>query len=544
MLPTMVRLIGIRAALVGAALLPAMLGETAPAQIRLAPGAHFARCYGHLTRKPVPLAHPLLAEVRAGRLPAAEACARVLDRAMLAGDGRLTRHENSVEALEARRVLGTFYDFHRGWFPNSRVEDIPEHNDDIGRGTEDVFDTTEPALAVTHAMFAPGARYEHVLRVNSGFRAIRDESARLRLKYGFERDGFVVSNPSRRIFGDPRSDISRAFSLNNIVFHLRGQDRFNRDFTTSVYLQAPMVAIGELVGIERETSRFRAPNFALAPGRDSTTSYAHQDPALDSSFYLFSSRGGGVLGLPVYLLLNMGLAKGQRSNGADKVPRRWAQQAMQTFLCASFPALRYEDAAPFVDANAQPMFRKGGTCVTCHATLDRAAYVARNFVSATSDFAHLNEVPDRSGKMLELVGTYRATEPSVAGWSGAPATGFHRQKPTGRLYYRSFGGALVDREVEGPAGLGVAMSEQDDYYSCAAKRYFEFFTGIQVPLYDRGDSRNAEIHRSIGPAQASERQFVESLGRELRKHQSLRALVKAIVASGYYQSLDYREVRP
>lgn len=80
------------------------------------------------------------------------------------------------------------------------------------------------------------------------------------------------------------------------------------------------------------------------------------------------------------------------------------------------------------------------------------------------------------------------------------------------------------------------MASGNDLYVCAAKRYFEFFTGINANLYDPGDSRNV----ALTPADQKYKNVVVQLGMNLKTHQSLRNLVKEIISSEIYQKESMR----
>jgi hypothetical protein len=222
------------------------------------------------------------------------------------------------------------------------------------------------------------------------------------------------------------------------------------------------------------------------------------------------------------------------------MPRKWSQQTMQTFMCTSFPALRESDVAQFVVPGSPTPFRGARACVTCHGTLDQMGSVARNFTWASSDFTRPTEQGADNRKVMALIGKFNADLPPHGSWSDRTVENFHRQTPTGRLYFRAFSGELIDIPVNGLTQLGEAMASTDDFYQCAAKRYFEFMTGIQVPLFDRRDPKNSDLLRNISPAAINDRKYVETMGLELKQHQSVVRLLKNIMASPYYRESTYR----
>lgn len=489
--------------------------------------ALFNRCYSQLTGNPVPLGHATMAQIRAGTKKALPACQALIEKAELdAATGALTQ----INDPEARNILNNFYDFHRSWFPANTVEQIQEYNPEMSIGTMDIYDSTEPGLALTRALFATGAKYSDVLTLPTGVAALRQEKASVRNIFGY-----TVNIPLRRLVGN-----NAGFDQN--LFHFRsttGGPHFNSELSTSQFMVLPKVQIGELVGVRPRTESLTIPNVELAPL--GTTRPGHVEPGLNFQFNLYGSFGGGVLGSPIYMMLNYGHGRGVAANGTTKIPRRWSQNSMSSFLCVEIPALRETDIRNYVVGNSSTPFRNSSSCVMCHATIDPMAYTARNVVVANSDYQLFSEGARMHSKAALHLTSYRPEIPSVAGWPAEPVANFHRQTPSGRLFYRSMTGALVDRQVASISDLGKAMTETEDYYACAAKRYFQFMTGIVVPLYDRSNPQNAEVNRQLSVQAIEDRKFVEALGQELKRTQSLKTLVKSILASKYYQNVNYRE---
>lgn len=489
----------------------------------------YNRCYSHLTGKPVPLGNATMAQIRAGKMKALDACNTLLDKAVLDPNGPLINRNDA----EARAVLNNFYDFHRTWFPTNNVEQIQEYSEEMSRGTMDIYDSTEPSLALTRAMFAQNSKYVDVLTLGRGFHAQREENQAVKNMIGWN-----VTFPARRLYGNNAGFDQNLFNFRSITEGFIQNDIAQGVPYTSTFINLPKIEVGELVGIRIAGESANIPNVSLHPlGDDKRGS---DQPGLNYSFDLFQTYGGGVLGMPIYFMLNYGHGRGLEANGSTKVPRRWSQTNMNTFLCADLPALRESDVKQFLVGNSSAPFRNSNSCIMCHATLDPMAYTARNLVIGNSDYQALNGSLEQAKSALHLV-SYRAELPSVSGWPSEPVANFHRQVPTGRLYFRSMTGELVDKPLNGIDSLGAAMTQTKDYYYCAAKRYFEFFTGIQVPLYDRMNPANAEVNRKLSDEAVADRLFVEGLGEDLSKSQSVRSLVKQIMASKYYRQVNYRE---
>lgn len=484
-----------------------------------------ARCYAHLTGKPLPVNHSLRSQVIAGTITAQAACNQLIDKTTLsATSGYLTNTSDT----EARSILQNFNNFHRSWFPGNIVEGIQEYSTETSRGTMDIYDTTEPGLAITRALFAEDGRYADVLTLTTGLHALREQNESIRALLGWS-----VMAPGRRIYGN-NADLDQ-----NLYHFSAGSYNGNSDAGGSVFSFLPKIEVGELIGVRKNMDFAAIPNVNLFPLGAYTP--GNSVPGLNFSFNLFQTYGGGVLGTPIYFMLNYGHGRGLMANGTTKVPRRWSQTNMNTFLCANLPALRESDITDFYVGTSSAPFRNGVSCLRCHANLDPMAYTARNLMTAGTDFAEFTEGSRAFAKNAMVLTSFAADAGTVSGWPSEPVANFHRTAPTGRLYFRSFAsGDLVNQPVNGIAELGAAMAQTDDYYQCAAKRYFAYFTGIQVSLYDRRDPANAGLNKSATENDLKDRTFIESLAAELKQTQSLRTLIKHIISSDYYRAADYR----
>jgi hypothetical protein len=501
------------------------LPQSARAQ-SLSEPAFFNRCYSHLTGHPVPLKSPTMSAIRAGRIKALTACEILLDSVQLGEAGFLT----DKSSLDARRVLNNFYNFHRTWFAVNTVEQIQEYNEEMSRGTMDIYDTTEPGLALTRAAFAREGKYSEVLNLKTGVHALREEYQAVRRAIGWS-----VSYPMRLRFGN-----NAGFDENLFNFRaLSGSFDGNSDTTTSVFKNIPKIEVGELVGIRPKAESITIPNLSLQPlGGDKR---GNEQPGLNFEFDLYRTFGGGVLGTPIYFMLNYGHGRGLEANGTTKVPRRWAQTNLNSFLCAELPALREADIRKYVLTNSGTPFRNSASCVMCHATLDSMAYSARNLIVGNSDYFVISAGSKTHAKTALHVTSYRPEIPSVEGWPSEPVVNFHRQIPTGRLFFRSMTGELIDKPLNGIDSLGQAMSQTKDFYYCAAKRYFDYFTGINVSMFDRTNPANAEMNQKLSKESEEHRKFIEDLGDELQKNQSVKTMIKSIMASKYYRMVNFRE---
>jgi hypothetical protein len=366
------------------------------------------------------------------------------------------------------------------------------------------------------------------------------------------RLGWKVSNPGRFLANTPEMSAApfsfrAGGTLNTVVSR-----NINKHISTLKPM--PMIEVGDLVGIRATTESYEVPNISLLPQGNSAVDKGSLKPELNFTYDFYKTQGGGILGSPIYLLQNLGHGYNMKFNGQSKVARRWSQVNMNTFLCASLPALRESDIKQYVDTKSSAAFRNSTSCLMCHATLDPMAYTARNITTGATDIfrptKNGDDTRDANGTLIlapaaytktaVAITTYKPTMASVAGWPSEPVTNFHQQQPTGRLYFRSLTGALVDKNVTGIASLGQAMVATDDYYLCAAKRYFEFMTGISVALYDRTDPRNSEVNKSQTQQDLKDYGYVQDLAAGLRSSGSVVKMLEDIMSSDYYSKENYR----
>ncbi len=487
----------------------------------------FRRCYAQLTGRPVPLKHPSYLALKNKSVGGLTACQNLVDMVKLDPQSGLLTNPNSQDA---QAILNQLHAFHRTWFSANTVEQIQGFGTEIGMGTIDLYDSTEPSLALTKSVFTDRANFSDVVTAPTGVQAVREDDQKIRSRRG---GGF--KNPGRRYRNDIQSE-------NNII-EFRGTANGDydaaRNSINTFLVPFPYIQAGDLRGIRSTTASVQVPNFSYRPlSGDPGTDSAHHVPDLNYSFDLYKTLGGGVLGTPIYLMMNYGRELGTPSNGTTRLPRRWSQANLNSFLCATLPALRESDIRNLVVNTSDTPFRKASSCVSCHATLDPMAYTARNVVIGGSNYNQTND-PANFTKATLLMSTFKQKSPSVAGWPDIPVEGFHTQTPTGRLFFRSATGKLVDRNLNSIADLGTAISETEDYYMCAAKRYYAFFTGKEISLYDRTNPANAELNKALTKSAIKDRLFIENLAKNLKNDQSIKNMIKAIFSSDEYAKKDF-----
>jgi hypothetical protein len=441
--------------------------------------AIYARCYSQLTGLPVPTNSTVMASIKAGQTKAIDACIALLHKGNLASDGTL-----AVSDSEGVRVLNNFYQFHRTWFPTANQDQISGFQNEFDSNTNDFVEMTTPALTVTRALFT-NMLYYNVLRGSTKYTPMRGTPG---------------------TFALAQTDAGGSVS--------------------SAVVPAPYSGTGLISGIAAGSAslilqNYSVPNLGLATQVDGQT-------GID----LHRALGGGILGQQSYFLLNVGHSKGQVFDGALKLPRKWAKTTLENMLCFTLPALRESDIQGYINSAAQVTFRRAGSCITCHATMDQFASTARNWVVA--------ETAKGNVQKSIMVGNFTVGATVANSWSSSSVAGYHRQNPTGKLMIRSYAnGALINRDVANVEEMGTRLTELDEYYQCAAKKYFRYFTGIDVSLYDRTDPMNAPLNKALTARDLEDRKFIEALGKELSKSQSLSKLVESILRSNYYNKAAF-----
>lgn len=536
----------------------------------------FQRCYVHLTGKPIPLGDARLAKLKTAQTTALKECYALLDNAKLQANGR-----PKVDTEESRQVLRQFFHFTRSWLPNTAQEQIAGFSVEYLWGTVDTFDMNAPAYAMTYYALRDGAKYSDLLKGTQGFESIREFDNETRTRHGVNQ-----SNVTRYIHGD-NSEYSRRFQPNVFAFRYAGPE-MDKGFGTFRFLDAgntmpspdfnstlitlPRTPMGELVGIVPDTRSAVGPNFTLDPFNSAFASERRGDllPDVDRTRNIYQGFGGGVIGDPVFFMLNSGHPVGTLFNGSFKLPRRWSQTVQNIFLCIDptlrkpvrskdvtsmvlTPANRAADEA--ANWESVPGFRKQSSCMQCHASLDPMASTARNLIIGSSDWGSHLENPTSMGadglKNTILISRFNVNSsvtltrdwPSYAAETN-PLTRtpiYARTAPTGTLRYRTSEGELVSTPVANMEELGSAIANQDDFYRCTAKRYYYMFTGVDVNLFDRRDPVNEALNLQMDERAVERRNLIQSMADELRKTQSIANMLKVILRSPTYLDLNYKQ---
>ena len=496
--------------------------------------AIFIRCYTQITGVRPPIAHAGRRAVAAGTQSAIEACLALLNKAQLGSDGNLT-NANDPEAVQ---VLNHLNDFHRSWFLSDNLDAaVPDRDSDLIRDRE-MHDETESALHVTRALFGDQIPYSEIVTSSTGMESIRTSGRTTEPtwdgKRGFMTDG--TTNQFQKFRG-----LARGVSLNPQCFPSGScfEDYMNLGPSEFV-MNAELTQTGDLLGVRPmgsekvrlETHSGLGSNISASPN----TSAVYYNDVIK----VHESLGAGFLGTKSYLLLNLGRPFSTFSDGGLDLARRWSKAVLSEALCRDTPPIRAADAAPFVTQSSTLPFRRGTSCMGCHASLDPLAAIARAVsIRPTPNF----EGQSGRGLASSQLAVHSAIVPSETAWPDLDAQ-FFKRPPKGALFFRSFSGEKVSVEIPGDGGakgaftaLGTALAATDDLYVCAASRYYQLFTGIRVSLQDPGDTSKTALTAS----DTAYRNEVITLGKALKKHQSLRKLVTDILALDRYRRPSPRE---
>lgn len=286
----------------------------------------------------------------------------------------------------------------------------------------------------------------------------------------------------------------------------------NNNVSTSVFAADPnfsWASIGSLLGVMPTGTRTIASTIGSAD--------------------MGATRGGGILGTPTYLLETVNEPSNLKTNSFT-MTRKWAKSVISDFLCRELPIARLSDTDGFVDSstNAHP-FRQESACTQCHASMDRMAAVNRNF-------QYLNLRPSSNAISGGTFATTYPTNSSLDGtaWPSIITTNYYQRPTIGVLFYRDYQGALVNQTITSISDLGAKLATKDDFYLCAAKHYYQYFTGVNVDIIDPQDARN----RNKGPDMEIHKTNVVNLGLALKTNQSLRTLINSIFNLDIYKRSD------
>ena len=431
------------------------------------------KCYSKLTRQRQP-AFRKYKDWDSKR--AIDYCKSLVDAVVSGSDGRFTSRDASLLTAEEARLVGqTFYDFHRSWFKSTNwAAAVPG---DAAGGASTYQDTYAPANYVTRALIED-RNYDSILSGTTQPYALRREGGS-----AAANEGGVSLREGCDMTGD-RANFKVNGNSYGIIDGFRDDDR-SRDM--------------------RSCSN-------------------------DWQLKIGQSFGGGLIGASSYLQLNMGFSPfvapfqnvndaiklGSTSDGGLRVARRWSKAVFNEVLCRDLPAARPADVSAHVQAGGNfPPFRSAASCLSCHSYMDPMAGTVR-------DLAMWNMFNDGT-----YIARYQGGRAPASDERPASDRDYFRRPPTGRLFFRSISGNLVDVPVEGLDALGSAIAATPDFYACAASRYLSFFSGTTIPLTDPNNQKDS-----------TDVAYLKTLASDFKNHQKLKRVIKAIFESVYFTTTN------
>jgi hypothetical protein len=439
------------------------------------------KCYSLFVREVVPENYQLMNDVKAGRINGTDACMRLFDQGSLGANNEVKKNTDGTYDQTAMKILKTFNNLHQTFFDMTDYTGLLMSSSEFA--TLDIIDYNESSYHLTYALLKPNEPYHKVVTRDSTFKGVRysRKSARSRRVYDFGGFDFKVSD-----------------------VQIGGA-------TIVPWSPSYLAETGLLVGI-------KTPEYNPAPTM----------PGLNTEYSganMLEHFGAGVIGSQGYLMASTQHIFGEIlrfSDGGLTVNRRWSKRVFNDLLCRQVPVLRSTDIVKDVNMQSNLSFRKGFSCMGCHSTMDPMAASLRNIATTATTGA------DQAYAASVRFFVQRSPDMGPMDYpvlNGNP--NFHRSPATATLKYRTYDGKLVDRNVNDLQELGEAIADENDLYVCAAKRYYEFLTGITHTLNDPGDFSTPKL--SEGDALV--RKKVIDLGLELRQHQNLRELLRSIIQS-------------
>lgn len=427
----------------------------------------YNRCYAHLVRNVVPKSDSKIDLIKTKAINGTEACMTLIEEAKLNSNGQINKDNQGNYQTIAQSVLKTLNDFHRSWFPTYDYRSTNPCGEFLWRNNYAIYNNGEMALHLTNALFSKNTPYSSIVTNPESFEPIRDD----------------------RSSGD--KTINGVLTNNEVIAFLPNG--------TETRFRPHYLSTGNLVGLKTITPD-SLPNL---------TNYR-------------SSVGGGVLGTNPYLMLNSGRDNAENINGGLVQHRRWSKAVFSDLFCRDIPVVRLADAVAKVNRNSAIPFRRGISCMQCHSSIDPLAQIMRNRTNQYTYSCNVTSMGYLSNQSVEK------TQESTAQVEGDKD--FYKRPPLGNFYFRTYDGKLLNQDEVGAEEMGKFMATVDDLYICAAKRYFQFFTGIDVPLFDSEDFSAPKLPPSL----ANYRKMVIELGLDLKKSQNLEILISNIISSSTY----------
>lgn len=484
---------------------------------QMTPSEIYARCYAKLLRKPAPSNNSILVSLRSGSITDAEnACVNLLNKVSLNPKTGLIENPNDPEA---RSILTTLQLLHNSWFFSNSLAIM-----NAVAEVKLISDIDEPSLYWTRALLLNGARADSVLTYDKSLKAIRirpDESNTTNFQarpfFNYLIDGGTKNGT---IGVNARDPLFRIQFIKDIKLDRLDGDNYS-------FIDVPddqLTHFGDMVGVKDQQP------LTIERIIPPLNNLKMDDPSKppNSNIDLHAHFGGGVLGSTIYQMKNTGLLVNQLPNSYTSIDRRFASRVFQDLLCYQLPVLDSEDVEIIKDPSGTSFaFHQNKSCMQCHATIDEFAMIQKNMTWVESSPAAIIFKKPSIG--AEVVTRFKLPVDKSS-------KVFALQDPVGELNFKTFNKTKVHiQNIRNLASVGSEFAKLDDFYTCAAKRYYKYFTGIDVPL-----AKDAET--SLNAVEIAHLVAVRKLGLQLKEdpNQKLKNVIISIFKSPVFQSRGYK----
>ncbi len=464
----------------------------------------YYRCFSQISQQYPIYNNPLTKKVRENKISPIEACLKVFNSANFNKESNSSmyyEHSESSEVSEkiSLNIINTFHQLHTTWFSKKLFHQTGD-TISINESTRRLYDTSEPALYLLEALFTQNGDITRIFTHNKHLTAYRDNN-----------------NP----------DVSRHW----------GKTYYPK--TTSIFKDSKYFkfsSIGRIKGITREVNNEWTYNYTNGTSGPLVTNITE-----NKNIFPYKHFGGGFIGSPSYFHLSYEQSIPFKSNGVEKTQRRWAKNIYHDLLCRELPVIRKVDALPYTYTNKQSKheFRYNKNCVQCHASMDTLSYLVRNIehfqiALENNTVPRLGHISYQKKEFLGSSDQSLRTPASEKNMRLPPENieNFSELKPDGYLYYRDYKGKLIDIKVSSLSDLGNQATTLDDPYICIAKRYYKYFTGIDINI---GDPEPLDLNKTDN----IHRDEVIKLGLDLKNHKKPKKLIEAILRSNHYKQSDF-----
>lgn len=460
--------------------------------------AVYRRCYIKFVRNIPNESDPLLLAARNESLTGAEACSQLLRRADWDTNGTLVRRQEE----EARAIVRTFNELHRSWFS---VDSLPSVT-----ASYLIHDAEEPALFFTRAAFQPNTPFRSVLTSPSGLMGVRDQAT-----YPNEISNFMAQTFFRYLSGYPYSESNQFHLTVNVLTRDPVRGAVSPAQIQRMDLSSDqLVEVGHLVGVK--------PSLPLVLPAVQYAALADGEirKAVGSNMENHNLRmhfGGGVLGSQAFVMKNVNLGGFVVPRDYELINRRLTAKIFEDLLCHQLPTLSDDDVLAEVIPESVHPFQRTSSCMRCHSSIDKAAFGYRNLVTYLTS--------PGPNKLRQTIGTPSSGVGRLPTMAGAQH--FALQPPQGVLHYRDLLTGTLRRAQFGNLNqLGTLLTNHNDFYLCATKRYYRFLTGVNVDVTKLAVSAQDLVHQ----------QRVRQMAAQLKAHQNVRQLLNDMIASPAFQN--------